>query len=177
MQILNSEDFDSIFSNSYLFETNSFFVIDKKTKTYDTSIKFTNFLDYAKYIRDSYLSGHTIIVKNLELVSHKIKKESTKHGLNVNVHMYLVPENGEDSFDYNKDDRDVYIHMLYGHKSFSIKRMNNEVNYDLSEGDTLYIAKGEVHKAIPQGKSCLLSFGVHHDVIYQVPFSLTFDDL
>jgi len=77
------------------------------------------------------------------------------------LHLYLVPENGESSFNYHSDDRDVLVHLVYGRKQFFIKDSKGEERSVLLEAeDELSIPKGTLHKAIPRGASCLLSFGI-----------------
>jgi ribosomal protein L16 Arg81 hydroxylase len=177
MHLLNKKEIEEIFNDGYLYECNSFFHIDKIRKECDSNLKFDNYLDYASSIRNKFLSGHTIIVINLENFNQAIREISAKLGRDVDVHMYLVPENGGDAFDFHVDDRDVYIHMIYGNKKFLLKEDNTIKEYNLSEGSELFIKKGVEHKAIPQGPSCLLSFGVNTREYYSVWGGITGNDL
>jgi mannose-6-phosphate isomerase-like protein (cupin superfamily) len=172
MHLINENDLEEIFSSSWLYGNNSFYVIDKITKTHRTDIQFSSHLEYSKYIKNSYDSGNTIIVKNLESFHPKIRAAALKYGMLVDVHMYLVPPKGTDSFDYHKDDCDVTIVMVYGSKRFYIKESGEEKVFNLNEGDSLFIKKEFEHRALPTGPSCLLSFGIKEVWNYYVPGGL-----
>ena len=116
-----------------------------------------------------FKTGHTLIVKNLENYNENIIKRASEFGEGTNVHMYLVPSGGEDSFDYHQDDRDVFVHLVSGSKKFKIKDSYGEKEHHLWAGDELFLKKGTLHKAIPTGASCLLSFGVGSTSNYLVP--------
>lgn len=176
MPLVTKNDIENIFASGSLYEKKSFFVIDSATLTYDTSKQFNSFLEQSRYLRDSFVTGHTLIVKNLENYNADIQKQAARYGLNVDVHMYLVPPNGSDSFDFHSDDSDVYANMVYGEKTFLL-RHESDISYRLKAGDELYIPQGVLHKAIVNGPSCLLSFGVRNDVRYFVPGGVAIQDL
>lgn len=178
MHLLHPSDLESIFSSYFLLNQNSFYVIDPKTKTYQTDMRFTSLVEYANYIKRRYIDGRTIIVKNLENYNEAIKIQSLKYGIEVDVHMYLVPPNGGDSFDFHTDERDVNVFMVYGEKVFEIKRNNEVLKYHIKAGESLFIKKGEEHRASsPAGASCLLSFGTLLREDYFVPGGLDQRDL
>lgn len=174
---LSKQDISDIFNDGELLEKESFFVIDKKTKEYNTVKKFQTYLETASEIRKFYLDGHTIIVKNLENYNEKIRKACASLGREVDVHMYLVPDNGNDSFDFHIDDREVYVNMVYGEKEFIFRNDNFNESHYLCEGDALNIPLGTYHKAIPKGKSCLLSFGINPREYYKIYGGIKFSDL
>lgn len=178
MSLLSKKDIEDIFSSSFFYENECLYIIDKETKTYQTDKAYKNFLEYAGAVRRAFLSGHTIIVKNLEKYNSAIQKKCFELGENVDVHMYLVPPEGTSSFDYHVDDRDVWVHMVYGKKEFHIREPNNEKVTHLSPGDFLFISKGTEHKAVPHGASCLLSFGIApKPLTYKIPSGITVGDL
>lgn len=176
--LLSLEELAQIFSTGYLYELKSFFIIEKDTLTYDVNRKRESFLQEAKTVREAYLSGHTIIVKNLEMYNEAIRLHAAKLGRNTNVHMYLVPNNGRDSFDFHSDDRHVEVVMVYGSKKFFIKDGTKEIKeYTLHSGESLKIALGLEHRAQPLGASCLLSFGNEEETSYDVAGGIQRDDL
>lgn len=177
MHLLDKKEIEKIFNDGYLYECNSFFFIDKIKKECNSNLKFDNYLDYALEIREKFLLGHTVVVLNLENFNEAIRKKCALLGRDVDAHMYLVPKNGEDAFDFHVDDRDVYVNMVYGRKKFLLKENDNIKEYDLSEGSELFIKKGVEHKAVPQGPSCLVSFGVNVREYYPIWGGITENDL
>jgi ribosomal protein L16 Arg81 hydroxylase len=175
--LLNIQEISEIFNDGDLLEKESFYIIDKKTKEYNTLKKFQTYIETANEVRNSFISGHTIIVKNLENYNENIRLACASLGRDVDVHMYLVPENGKDSFDFHKDDREVYVHMIYGEKEFILKKDGLNISHYLSKGDTLNIPFETVHKAIPKGKSCLLSFGINPKEYYKIYGGIKVSDL
>ncbi|WP_127714889.1 hypothetical protein [Halobacteriovorax sp. HLS] len=175
--LLSSDDIEKIFKSSHLFSLNSFYTIDPTTRTYDANIKFESYIEYSTFIRKSFLAGETIIVKNLENFTPKIRMRCSELSSNVDVHMYLVPPEGRSSFQYHIDDRDVEIEMIYGEKDFFIKENEREKVVTLKKSDRLTIPKGTFHKAVPKGPSCLLSFGILEPINYDIPGGITQEDL
>lgn len=161
--LLNDKEIEQLFFNFALHDKNSFFVIDKERKGYDTERKHEAYMDAARYLKDKYNSGHTIVVKNMEHFNASIREAAEELGQGTDVHLYLAPEGG-DSFDWHQDDRTVYVKMIKGCKLFSLKTQANETTMmdlvKLHEGNILYIPKGRWHKATPMGPSILLSFGL-----------------
>ena len=177
MPLLSKLEISQIFNDGHLLELESFHVIDKLTKTYDINRRRGSFLEEAAFIRQAYLNGQTIIVKNLENYNEEIRRQSVSLGRDVSVHLYLVPPHGSDSFDFHIDDTDVWLKMLYGEKKiFCKKAMGIEEHY-LTPENELFIKKGIYHKAQPSGASCMLSFGYNGKVFYQVSGGITLNDL
>ena len=169
MFLLNKDDIVRIFNSNILYEKHSFFVIESESREYRTDYRFKSLVDYAKYIEESYKSGLTVLVKNLELFSKKIANEALNYGEFVDVHMYLVPSGCNTSFDFHCDDCPVSIRMIYGKKKFEIKKDDGEiVSHLLREGDKLDIDYPLEHRATPEGASCLLSFGRRGELSYQI---------
>ncbi len=178
MPLLSKAEIADIFSSSYFYENKCIYIIDKITKTYQTDKNYNSLLDYADSIRQAYLTGHTIIVKNLEKFNSDIVKKCAELGVDVDVHMYLVPQNGASSFEYHFDDRDVWVYMVYGEKEFYVRQLSGEKATYLKMGESLFIPKGDEHKAIPHGASCLLSFGISSGVVdYKIPVGINMLDL
>lgn len=170
--LLKLEEIIQIFQTGYLYELGSFHFIEKENSaSYDVNRDKSHFLEESKLIYNKYQNGHTIIVKNLEYFNEEIRIKAAQMGPKTDVHMYLVPPNGDTSFAYHQDTRDVLVHMVYGEKIFYIKDANThlETKYHLSSGKELFLPMAHWHKAIPVGASCLLSFGkeklpIHYDV-------------
>ena len=163
LPLLTKIEVENIFQRGELYEKHSFYFIEKGSKTYNTEIRFESFVHYACEIRNNFLKHQTILVKNLEKFNEKIYLESQKLGENVDVHMYLAPEEGSDSFDFHQDFKDVLIVLIYGEKEFHLVEGKKTNVYHLSAGDKLFIKRGIFHKAISRGRSCLLSFGYQKD--------------
>jgi mannose-6-phosphate isomerase-like protein (cupin superfamily) len=177
MLLLTKKEIENIFNDGFLYENNSFFVIDKNKKEYNTNLVFETYLETASYIRKYFLEGHTIVVKNLENYNKNIRHRCADLGRDVDVHMYLVPTNGEDSFNFHTDDREVIIEMIYGKKDFIFRNKETLQHHSLREGDTLKIPLGVEHKAVPKGSSCLLSFGINTREYYSIYGGIRNSDL
>jgi mannose-6-phosphate isomerase-like protein (cupin superfamily) len=164
--LLSKEEIEGLFFNTELFLKKSFHFIDNESLTYDENRERGSIPEEAQFIKLKLREGHTIIIKNLESLSPTILSKCESLGENVDLHLYLVPENGNSSFDFHADDRDVLVHLVYGEKKFFIKDAEGiEKEILLEAEDELSIPKGTLHKAIPKGASCLLSFGAErfHD--------------
>jgi len=164
-----------LFSDSRLYELKSFQIIKKETLNYDINRDRGGFLEEACNLRKAFLSGHTIIVNNLEITHKQLREKAAKLGREVNIHLYLVPQNGSTSFPFHKDDRDVLVHLLYGTKDFEIIEQIEPVQHTLKSGDELFIKRGVQHRAIVRGGSALLSFGMVPENHYEVYGSITED--
>jgi mannose-6-phosphate isomerase-like protein (cupin superfamily) len=157
--LLTNEELDNIFFNYDLHDKNSFFIIDKNTKTYQTNRKRESFVDDAALIRKCYEDGHTIVIKNMEHFNASIQEAAQELGEGTDVHLYLTPEGG-DSFEYHTDDRDVWVKMVRGKKMFVKRYTGMTTLTKLEENQCLFIREGLEHRAVPIGPSALLSFGV-----------------
>ena len=125
--LLNPEEIIQIFSCGELYDKASFYFIEKDTETYKVDRDKSNFLLESEFIYQKYKDGHTIIVKNLKNYNKTIRKKCAELGKDVDVHMYLVPPNGTDSFPYHRDERDVVVHLVHGEKIFYIKDETGEI--------------------------------------------------
>lgn len=159
MPLLTDEELENIFHSYALHEKNSFFIIDKETKEYQTNRHRESFVDDAQFIKEQYESGHTIVVKNMEYFNASIQEAAEELGPGTDVHLYLTPTDG-DSFGYHVDDRNVWVRVLKGIKIFALKFTGMTSLIKLHEGNTLYIPMDLYHKADTIGPSVLLSFGV-----------------
>lgn len=178
MPLLSPKDIETIFSSGYLYEKASFFIIDRSTKTYRTDFHGESFQQRATALKEAYLSGHTIIVKNLEDFNSKIFAKVLELGRGTDVHMYLTPRDGGISFDFHVDDCDVLLKVIFGEKIFEIKSHNEIVTrHILGIGDEFFLKGGTVHRAIASGVSCLLSFGSGKILDYKIPGSIDLKDL
>lgn len=156
------EKIKEIFFDYELHSLNSFFVIDSIKKEYQTNLKFENILDKMIYIKKAWEEGKTIVIKNLE----KFIDLTDEFGENIDIHAYIVPPSSAngDSFDWHTDDRTVWVKMLWGQKLFALRYFANETRMDnfikLNKDQKIIINKGQYHRAIPMGPSCLLSVGL-----------------
>ncbi len=175
--LLNKKEISEVFSSSYLYEKKSFYTIEKSSQTYDTQRVTDNFIEEAKHIRSAFQDGQTIIVKNLEFYSKKIRQRCAELGTDVDVHMYLSPNSQSPSFPFHTDDRTVLLHILYGKRAFYLKNQKTISKHVLESGDELLIPLGLEHKAESMGPSCLLSFGIKNRLEYFVPGGLEEEDL
>lgn len=168
--LLNPVEVEKIFSSGHLYETQSFFVIDPKTRHYRIDTTNESFIEKSQRIRSSFLDGSTIIVKNLETYSSKLKEFSLQFSPMTTIHMYLTPHCGGTSFDYHTDNTDVFVHVNWGEKVFELKNEGGDVEtYSLNAGEGIHIPKGTLHRASAKGHSCLLSFGYVEISDYAVP--------
>jgi|GEM_PF-3460042 len=177
MSLLNLQEMSQIFQDWRLYDKKSFHVIEPGTLTYDVDRPRLTHAKEAKFIRDSFLDGKTIIIKNLESFNEKIREKSASLGHDVDVHMYLTKDNTSLSFPFHQDDKDVRIVMLYGSKKFILKQKDQLIEYVLKAGDELPIPKGVEHRAVSLGASCHLSFGFEPFLKMSVPQGLVESDL
>jgi ribosomal protein L16 Arg81 hydroxylase len=179
--IISPDEVAALFASGELHQSRSFFIIEKDTGTYDTRRVQENFIAEAQAVAEAFRSGSSIIVKNLEHRTAAIRRRCAELGPRVDVHLYLVPPAGGSSFDFHTDDRDVLVHLAYGRKRFVTREQGpegvREQSFELAAGDELFIPQGVLHRAIPQGASCLLSFGIPRDEDYPVPGGITVLDL
>ena len=161
--LLSDKEIEQLFFNYDLHQKKSYYVINKEHKGYETDRPIKNFMDDARYLKEKYESGHTIVIKNMEHFNASIQEAAKELGEGTDVHLYLAPEGG-DSFGWHTDDRKVWIKMERGSKIFATESWANEtkmIQYiKLHQGNCLVIHKGQRHVADPIGPSVLLSFGV-----------------
>jgi mannose-6-phosphate isomerase-like protein (cupin superfamily) len=175
--LLRPEEIEVIFSDGWFYENASFYILDRTTQSYDVLRKERSFLDEARALSRAFRAGDSIIVKNLEGFNQEIRMKCAALGPRVDVHLYLVPPGGDASFDFHRDDRDVWVHLVYGRKRFITRSSDIEQCWDLSAGDELYIPMGVLHRAVPMGPSALMSFGVPREATFSIPGGITLADL
>ena len=166
-----------IFESGLLYASRSFFVIDPGTRTYRTDARYPNLLDEARALTQAFKEGAALIVKNLEGFTPRIRRRCSDLGPSVDVHLYLTPPKGGASFELHADERDVLVHLAYGSKTFITREGEEDTTWLLGPGDELWIPKGVLHMAIPEGPSALLSFGIPRRVDYPIPGGLRPEDL
>lgn len=158
----DQEKIQEIFFDYELHSMDSFFVIDPEKKEYQTNLKFENILDKMIYFKKAWEEGKTIVIKNLE----NFINLTDEFGEGIDIHAYIIPNSQQEgsSFDWHTDDRTVWIKMLWGQKLFSLRYFANETKMDhfikLDKGKKILIKKGQPHRAVPMGPSCLLSVGL-----------------
>lgn len=156
---LSLAEISEIFRNRYLLEKESFFVIDKETKTIDSSIYLADYKLEALALKNKLLDGNVISIKNLENLNTKIEDACKVFSDNTSLHMYITPTNGE-SFNMHKDDRHVFIRVLYGTKIIICKEGDRDVAYTLDSGDWMHIPFGIEHRAVNCSPAISISFGI-----------------
>lgn len=176
MFLLHKKDLEDLFSSSYFYQNQLIYAIDPVTQTYQTDQKFSNFIEYAKFIKQAFQNNQSIVVKGLENFNLKIKNFSLQFGADVDAHLYLTQSSSASSFDFHADDKEVQIVMVYGSKEFTLIESGVQKKYLLHEGHTLRIPKGVLHRAKSVGPSALISFGFLEDEHYYVPGGLQSSD-
>lgn len=160
--LIGREEITEIFSNEYLHDLGSFYIIESDG-TYRDEEKFAFGTAPLKMseLESAYRRGHTILVKNLENWNERIQLRCRELGESTNVHLYVSPQGGS-AFDWHCDDRDVYIHVQDGMKNFQVKEPHGIINnYQVQLETCLYIPYGLSHRGDAQKSSSFhLSFGV-----------------
>lgn len=162
---ISIEEINSILTNSNLIEKSSFHVVRKGVyENYDCS---NNHISEIQRVSEALSTGHTVIVKGLEMWGGAITKACNTLGNQVTAHMYISPPNGT-GFNFHKDDTDVYVVMLYGNKTFDFYDQPSRV---IGSSEAIYIPKELAHRAKSIGWSCHISFGVPKEYIKDIAFS------
>lgn len=170
-------DIDDLFNSTKFYETSSFNVITEFGE-YDYTDHCITMAEEAARVSSAFKNGSSIRVTHMEFWNKNVARRALNLGLGTDVHMYLTPPvENPTGFKYHTDDRDVYVHMIFGRKTFYLKEDGKEYEYDLYPGDVLYIEKGMEHYAKANGASCQLSFGVPRDEHYWLATGLTTKDL
>ncbi len=176
--LLSPNLIDQIFSDSWLYSVNSFFIIEPQTGSYDERLlNDKTMVEQAQLIKAQFLLGSTIIVKNIESFTTELKRkcEVLGKGSMVDAHMYLNKFKESLSFDFHTDETDVIIHLAYGFKKIEIIKDDIVSTHTLAAGDELFIPKGLKHRAINLAPSCSFSFGIKEDSFF-IPGGITKDD-
>lgn len=170
------EDISSMFRDRFLLERESFFMVDKKTGGIDSSIYLADYKLEALAIRDGLKSGNVVSVKHLETFNQDIIDTCSIMSDTTNLHMYATPRTGE-SFAMHKDDRHVYIKVLFGEKILVCIEDGEEVAYHLKKGDWFHIPFAVDHRAITHGPAISFSFGAIETDKQYVDHGVTVEDL
>lgn len=157
---LTKPDISAILSESFFYLNGLVFVLDKGYNGYNLDIVNQPAIKYQEEVQKSYGEGKTIVIKGLENYNDAISKYARSLGIGTDVHMYLVPENGDHAFGFHTDEREVVIHGVYGEKDFEIIREGIILPYSTKFDLGIVVKCGEEHRAIPRGESAILSFGV-----------------
>lgn len=109
-------------------------------------------LSYSQWI-DTYKQYPVIKIEGIELNSEILK---TYPNLQIkNIHAFFSQKTGY-SFKWHKDDLDVILLVLSGHKTVHLR--NNII--DLYKGEKLLIKKGHIHKVFSKRGTWALSIGL-----------------
>ena len=176
MSILSFREIELLFQSSYFYNNQLIYAIDPITRSYQTDINYSNFIQYAQKIREAFLNGQTIILKGLEGFHPMVAQKAISYGPNVDAHMYLTNSAGSISFDFHEDERDVHIYMAKGSKLFELKTNSGIEKYTLQEGQELYIPKGVFHRAQSLSPTIMISFGKEAQPHFMVPGGISASD-
>lgn len=157
---LDKSDIAKILSDSFFYLNGLIFVLDKGKNGYDLDITNQPIVKYQEEVQRSFRNGKTLVIKGLENYNENISRYARELGVGTDVHMYLVPKNGDHAFGFHTDEREVLIHGLYGEKDFEIIREGVTLPYSIKFNFGVVIKCGEQHRAIPKGESAILSFGI-----------------
>ena len=159
-EFLSKDDISSILSDSYFYLNGLVFVLDKNKNGYDLDITNQPVVKYQEEVQESFKNGKTLVIKGLETYNYNISRYAVGLGVGTDVHMYLVPKNGDHAFGFHTDEREVLIHGIYGEKDFEVIREGVALPYSTKFNFGIVIKCGEKHRAIPKGESAILSFGI-----------------
>jgi hypothetical protein len=159
-QFLDRGEIRKILSDSYFYLNGLIFVLDKYKNGYDLDITNQPVVKYQQEVEEAYRNGKTLVVRGLENYNDLISGYSRMLGVGTDVHMYLVPRNGDHAFGFHTDEREVVIHGVYGEKDFEVIREGVTLPYSTKFNCGIVINCGEQHRAIPKGESAILSFGI-----------------
>lgn len=166
--LLTLKEINQVFNCSILLNDYKLYVVEnQEVQVFDHA---DNHLDEIKRIKDAYHEGKTIVAKGLENWNEKVR--GFIQWLNmpgIDVHLYASPKNGT-SYDWHTDDRHVVVRMLFGKKKFFIKEDGKSKEYHLSKGECLFIPRGTQHKAITDGPSYHLSFGIANLLVNELSY-------
>jgi hypothetical protein len=162
--LLTKDEINSLIYDYDLYLSKSFYIINKERKEYNEDNHSPDFMSHIQKLEKASGEGCTIIVKNMERYNSQIQETAEELAPGTDVHLYLVfAEESGDSFNWHRDDKPVWIKMIYGEKFFSIRSRAKETvfidSYKVKENGYLYIGLRE-HRAEPMGPSAMLSFGL-----------------
>lgn len=160
--LLEELELSDMLKNEFLHDLHSHFIVTKDGNYEDSRfLHFGLVPERMDQLVKAYRDGHTLVIKDLENWNFKIQSRCKEFSHSTNVHLYLSPPNGT-GFGWHTDDRDVYIFMQRGCKTFEVEEPDNSIKqYELAEGSRLYIPYGAKHRAIANSRASLhLGFGV-----------------
>jgi hypothetical protein len=186
LPLITPDEIVNCFIDSELLEKKSFYYIEQDKAGYDTNRKPMSFIDEIQDIKQAYLNGHTIVIKNMENYNEAIRIQAAKYGRNVNVCMFLSPNEGS-NFGWHNDEEDVHIHLIHGQKVFFVDQpiapelvrgLTSSIHKcKLLPGDVLNIKPMVQHFASTIGSSIHISFGVIQKPHYLLAGGLTKQEL
>ena len=166
-RLITKEEVKLALTNEYLHDQHSHFIVSGKGEYDDTrSFIYGLPLDRIKHLSDAYNSGKTIVVKEMENWNENIIRQCQLYPRYTDVHMYVSPV-GATGFGWHTDDKDVFVHMQIGQKTFEVEEPDGTVSsHALEAGDVLFIPYGARHRAFAGACSSVhLGFGVWPDKV------------
>jgi mannose-6-phosphate isomerase-like protein (cupin superfamily) len=103
-------------------------------------------------------NGHLLDkVEKIRLKIHKTKPEEPI----CTAHLFVSLTKFSQTFGKHKDTTDVYYIQALGNMQWNIEEENDIFNYELNEGDMIYIPKQLYHTPIPIGPRVGISIAFH----------------
>jgi ribosomal protein L16 Arg81 hydroxylase len=103
-------------------------------------------------------NGHLLDkVEKIRLKIHEIRSEEPI----CTAHLFVSFTKFSQTFGKHKDTTDVYYIQALGNTKWNIEEENVIYNYELSEGDMIYIPKHMYHTPIPTGPRVGISVAFH----------------
>ena len=142
------KEFEKEITSLNRYYNNQLNYIAKDNKQYGVS----GILTYDKWCSE-WFNFETIKINGLEDNKHLLEKFNFIPNIN-SIHLYVKLQEGH-SFDFHRDDCDVYLYVLKGHKEVWVEGKTTH----LKENEGVYIPKGALHKVISTKDTWGLSVG------------------
>jgi hypothetical protein len=149
-------EINCILTNPNFIEKSLFHVV--RNGVYENYERSNEHMNEIRRVNEALATGHTVIIKGLEMWGGPITDACNFLGPQTSAHMYLSPPEGT-GFPFHKDDTDVYVAMLYGQKVFEFEE-HSAASYLMNPGSIIFINKDLAHRAKSINWSCHISFGV-----------------
>lgn len=172
---ITKDDFVNIFNDRKFIEEESFFVIENDTHEITTR-HGEDYKEDAIRLKQAFNAGNTILLKRLHDVLPKFKSIAHHFDEDANTYILIAPSEGG-SFDWHKDDRHVYLRMLYGEKIMHYRENGEEKFVHLTKGDWAFIPMGIEHKAQNLSACITMTVGIMENKEWKVKTAIDREDL
>ena len=153
--MISLKEFETFIENDIVYEQHLLYYIDDLGRE--------NLINNVGHLHSVY--DKCIKIEGLEKYNKNIFEhcKSFLHYGPVTCHGFRSFKNSK-SFPKHTDPDDVYIKVIHGDVSIVLK----DIEYNLKNGDTLYIPSNTEHKAINKEESLILSFGLEKFLIDKI---------